>query len=567
MPVTPQVRPANPRKTAQVRFLDGRIFESPLHTPLADFVAAAYPDAPYPIVAALLDGEPQELSYCVDHDVQVTPVDTSSNEGMRVYQRSLSLVLVVAVRQLYPGARVIIDHSLPMGGFFCEVAGRDPLAPAELAAIEQRMRAIVAADEPITVQTMPARQAIVMFAAQGYDDKVRLMGAMEEEPVTIHSLCGVGDHFYGRMAPSTGKLRYFGLEAYPPGFLLRLPQRYAPTTLPPTRDYPKLMEVFRRYGRWLDILGVSDMGALNQTIAAGEMRKVILVSEALHEKRIAEIADEIVQRSNQVRVVLIAGPSSSGKTTFSRRLAIQLMVNGIRPLPIEMDDYFVDREQTPRDEHGEYDFEAFGAINEARFNDDLARLMAGETVRLPEFDFKAGKSHEGPEVRLPRNAILIIEGIHGLNPGLVSSVPCECVYRIYISALTQLNIDHHNRVPTTDNRLLRRIVRDAAYRGYSAQDTIGRWESVRRGEDRNIFPYQENADVMFNSALAYELAVLKPFAEPLLLRVPHGSMQGIEAQRLLSFLRWVRPCPPDLVPTNSLLREFIGGSILSDWSL
>ncbi|MBN1400349.1 MAG: nucleoside kinase, partial [Anaerolineae bacterium] len=477
----------------------------------------------------------------------------------------ISFLMVVAAHHLFPEAHIIIDHSVTLGGFFCQVEGRPLFAQEELEAVEARMRAIIAADEPIIKQRMPTEEAVALFQAQGYDDKVRLMQSYEGSDVTVYSLCGVQDYFYGHMMPSTGKLHRFCLELYPPGFIIRLPQRFSPTSLPASRDYPKLMEVYRRYREWINILGVADVGALNAAVASGEIRKAILVAEALHEKRISDIADAIVARRRETRVVLIAGPSSSGKTTFARRLAIQLMVTSLRPFALALDDYFVDRDQSPLDEAGNYDFEALEAIDVHRFNRDLMALMAGQRVRLPHYDFKSGKSVAGEEAQLNSEAIILVEGIHGLNPALVPELPPECVFRVYASALTQLNIDHHNRVPTTDTRLLRRIVRDARSRGYLAQDTIGRWESVRRGEERNIFPYQENADVMFNSALVYELAVLKPFAEPLLLRVPEGTEEALEARRLLAFLRWVRPCEPDLVPDNSLLREFIGGSILQDF--
>jgi len=560
------VRPAAPRDAVQVRLSDGRTFAGPVGTPLSAFMRAAYPEATPPIVAALVDGELEELCYPVTKDVDIQPIDTSTNDGTRIYQRSLTFVLVVAVRELYPEARLTVDHSVTLGGYFCQVAGRALFTQDEIVAIERRMREIVEADEAILKERMPVGEAQEMFAAQGYDDKTRLLAYREQPDIAIYSLRGVRDYFYGYMMSATGNMRWFSLELYPPGILLRFPRRQAPTVLPPGRDYPKLMAVFREYGRWLSILGIEDMGSLNETAETGRMRELILVSEALHERDIVDIANAISDRDRRVRLVLVAGPSSSGKTTFARRLAIQLKVNGLRPFALGLDDYFVDRERTPRDEHGDYDFEALEAIDLDLFNEQLLALMAGRGVRLPHYDFVKGKSERGEEVRLSEDAVIIVEGIHGLNPNLVPGIPSGLVYRVYISALTQLNIDHHNRVPTTDTRLLRRIVRDAATRGYSARDTIERWESVRCGEERNIFPYQENSDVMFNSALVYELSVLKPLAEPLLLRVPRGSLEAIEARRLLAFLRWVRPCGPELVPDNSLLREFIGGSILADWN-
>lgn len=326
------------------------------------------------------------------------------------------------------------------------------------------------------------------------------------------------------------------------------------------------MGVFREYGEWLGILGIEDVGSLNDEAAADGLRHEVLVSEALHEKRLAEVADEITGRP-EVRMVLVAGPSSSGKTTFSKRLAVQLMVNGVWPFALALDDYFVDRELTPRDEQGDYDFEALEAINRELFVEQLMALMAGQEVTLRHYDFTTGRNVPGRTVQLPPNAVIIVEGIHGLNPRLVEGLPPERLFRIYASALTQLNLDHHNRISTTDTRLLRRMVRDAQYRNYAAQTTLARWPSVRRGEERNIFPYQERADVMFNTALVYELSVLRPYAEPLLRTVPHGTMEWVEAGRLLSFLRWFRPCDASLVPHNSLLREFIGGSSLRDLHL
>ena len=564
-PVSAPIGPAEPRGDAQVHFSDGQIYRGPIGTPLSEFVQAAYPLPPCPIAAALVDGDLKDLRHPVSGDMVVQPIDTSTNDGMRIYQRSLSFVLVVAVHELFPKAHVVIDHSVTLGGFFCEIHGRETFSQDEIDAINQRMSEIVEQDDAIIRERMALDDAIKLFSSQGYDDKARLLAYREEDEIDVYCLRGVRDYFYGLMTASTGMLRWFHLETYPPGFILRLPQRFRPTSLPARQDYPKLMQVYRSYGQWLDILGVQDVGSLNRTVESGRIREVILVEEALQEKTISDIADAIANRHDRVRLVLIAGPSSSGKTTFSRRLAVQLLVTGLRPSAIGLDDYFVDRDLTPRDASGDYDFESLDAIDRVLFNRHLNALMADQPITLPHYNFRTGKREVGGELQLSEGAVLIVEGIHGLNPALVADVDPGGVFRVYVSALTQLNIDHHNRVPTTDTRLLRRIVRDAEHRGYSARDTIQRWESVRRGEERNIFPYQENADVMFNSALAYELSVLKPLAEPLLLRVPSGSMESLEARRLLSFLRWVLPCPPDLVPDNSLLREFVGGSILEDF--
>ncbi len=331
-------------------------------------------------------------------------------------------------------------------------------------------------------------------------------------------------------------------------------------------DYPQLTAIFRQYGEWLHLLGVESLSELNDAIASGRIREIILVSEALHEQRIAQIADLIARYRDELHLVLIAGPSAAGKTTFSKRLSVQLLAHGIRPFPLELDNYFVDRKMTPRDEQGNYDFEALEALDLALFNEQLLALTQGKKVQLPRFNFKTGVKERGNTVQLGPDHIIIVEGIHGMNPQLVPSIPQDHTFRIYISALTQLNIDRHNRVPTTDTRLLRRIVRDATYRGYTAEETLDRWESVRRGEKRYIFPYQEHADTMFNSALVYELSVLKPLAEPLLLQVEPSSPRHVEAKRLLSFLRWFEPCGLDLIPDNSILREFVGGSILRDYT-
>lgn len=535
-------------------------------TVLEQYIRAALGDSPVPVIAALVNGELRELTYQMWSDARVDPVFLSDSDGVRIYRRSLSFLLVTVVRELFPEAQIFVDHTLPFGGFFCQVRGREPFSAEELAQIEAQMREIVAEDAPITRERVPLDEVVKMFRTRGEVEKVQLLTRRQKDYLSLYNLRGSRDYFHGYMVPSTGYLRYFALHPWPPGFVLQYPRRHRPTELLPVRDYPQLTAIFREYGEWLRLLGVDSVSGLNDAIANGRIREIILVSEALHEQRIAHIADQITRRRNEVRLVLIAGPSASGKTTFSKRLSVQLLAHGIRPFPLALDNYFVDREKTPRDEQERYDFEALEALDVPLFNQHLLALMRGEPVQIPRFNFKTGQREKGETVQLGPDHIIIVEGIHGLNPRLVPSVPHERTFRIYLSALTQLNIDRHNRVPTTDTRLIRRIVRDATYRGYTAEDTLNRWESVRRGEKRHIFPHQENADVMFNSALVYELAVLKPLAEPLLLQVEPSSPRRVEAKRLLAFLKWFEPCGPDLIPDNSILREFIGGSILRDYT-
>jgi uridine kinase len=417
---------------------------------------------------------------------------------------------------------------------------------------------------------VPLDEVRAYFAEHGYDDKLRLLATRTKDYLTLYTLRDQRDYYFGYMVPSTRYLTTFGLYPSPGGFVLRYPRRENPGILMEGGESPKLSAVFDEAQEWLELLGTEDIGRLNGAIARpNRIRELVLVAEALHEQRIAQIAGEIARRHREqgVRLVLIAGPSSSGKTTFSKRLAIQILAHGLRPYTLALDNYFVDRDLTPRDEFGEFNFEALEALNLDLFNRQLVELMDGREVCLPHFNFHTGTSAlSDATVQLSPEHVILVEGIHGMNPALIRDILSGRAYRIYVSALTQLNIDRHNRVPTTDVRLLRRIVRDARSRGYNASDTIERWPSVRRGEKQYIFPYQENADAMFNSALVYELSVLRPLAEPLLLQVEPNTPLHIEAKRLLAFLRWVRPLDDALIPDNSLLREFVGGSILSDYA-
>jgi uridine kinase len=565
---------AAPRETIRVSFKGGLVLEGPLGTTIEAFLQSAEEEMPSrydsDIMGGILDGKLRELAYPVMRDATLGPVLLSSSDGGRIYRRSLVLLMAVAIDELWPGAKVAVRYSVYEGGFYCTLLNRPPFNKQELDQLDAHMREIVGTNDPITKQMVSLEQATAIFAARNEDDKLRLLEQRTRNDLTLYTLRNRADYYYGYMLPSTGYLRYFRLVPLDGGFILQYPRRERPTDLPEIKGATKLSAVFRQADEWLRKTGIEDMGRLNRLVRHERVHELILVAEAFHEQQIAYIARDIAERHEHqgVQIVLIAGPSSSGKTTFSKRLAIQLLAHSLRPFTLELDNYFVDREHTPRDEKGEFDFEALGAINLPLFNGHLLQLMRGDEVQLPRFDFVRGKSVAGRLARLKENQIIIIEGIHGLNANLVSSVPPETIYRVYVSALTQLNLDAHNRVPTTDVRLLRRIARDAVQRGYDATATLMRWQSVRSGEKRNIFPYQENADVMFNSALAYELAALRSIAEPLLLQVEPGTPPHIEANRLLSFLRWVHPLKPNqmaMIPDTSLLREFIGGSSLADY--
>jgi uridine kinase len=561
-------KPVPPRETAQVRLTNGQgAFEAPIGTTLEEYVRAAYPDRWRTIVGGVINGKLSELTRPIMADCNVEPIDVSSRDGMRIYRRSLTFLLITAARDLFPTATIEIDHSLPFGGYYCAVLGREPLSNEELQALQAHMREIVNANELIMKARIPLAEAKDIFERQGYDDKLRLLKYRTKDYLTVYTLRGLTDYFYGYMVPSTGYLRTFALTPLSNGFVLQFPRRAHPDQLEKADRPSKLAAVFQSHAEYMRVMDVEDVGSLNQAIESKRIREVIMVAEALHERRIAACARTIAQKRDEIRLILIAGPSSSGKTTFSKRLAVQLLAYGLRPIAIEMDNYFVDRLQTPRDKNGEYDFEAFDALDHTLFSQQLKELTDGQAVALPRFDFKLGQRVTGSTIQISHDHIVIAEGIHALNPNLLPDVPDERVYRIYVSALTQLNIDHHNRVPTSDTRLMRRIVRDARDRGHGARDTIRMWDKVRDGENRNIFPYQENADMMFNSALVYEQAALKSLAEPLLRQIRPGTPEYIEAERLLAALDWFLPAPAEFVPENSILREFIGLSSLKDFKL
>ncbi len=560
------IRQSVPRTSVAVTFADGRVFEAPVGARLCDIVAAANPSPGLPVVAAQVNGRLRELATEMLQDARVVPITVADNDGARIYRRSLSFLMLTAAGEMFPDAEVFVEHSAPtVAGYFCEIKGRAPFSQEDLRRIETRMREIVEQDAPLLKTEVPVAEAIDLFRSRGEHDKARLLSHRAKTTLHLYALRGRRDYFQGYMVPSTGCLQHFALHAFPPGFMLEFPHQSRPNEVTPLTPYPRLFEVFEEAGHWLDRLGIRNAGALNDAIIAGRLPEISLVGEALHEARIAQIAEDIARKRDRINVVLIAGPSSSGKTTFSKRLAVQLVANGLRPFALGLDDYFVDRELTPRDASGEFDYECLAALDIALFNEHLLSLMVCRPTELPHYAFTTGRRERGPTVTLNDGSIIIVEGIHGLNPALVPDLPGERVYRVYVSALTQLNLDRHNRVSTTDCRLVRRIVRDAATRGYRAVDSLRRWESVTRGEKQLIFPFQENSDAVFNSALVHELAILRPLAEPLLLQVRYDAPEYREANRLLSFLQWFWPASPEHVPDNSILREFVGGSILENF--
>lgn len=553
----------NPSPTIQLHLADGRTLTGPRGAKVGDFLEIVKRDYKAPIVAALINNELHELTYPMEMESRVTPVTMDTSDGARIYRRSLVFLLEMAFADLFPEGKLTIDHSISSGGYFCQVTGRKAISQPELDSLVQHMRVLIKEDLPFDRREVPLAEAIDYFRKRKFEDKVRLLKHRQKDYLTLYALKDRMDYMHGYMVPSTGYLKWYDLALVAGGFTLHFPRRHAPTALEPMGDYPKLLTAFRQYGDWLKRLGIESVGALDDAIEAGRADEIVLVSEAMHERHLAQIAGQIAERKSSI--VLIAGPSSSGKTTFSRRLSVQLLANGISPYPLELDNYFVQRDLTPPGRDGKPDYESIHALDLKLLGEHLEKLVSGDKVRLPRYNFKAGMREEGDLVQLHTGQVLILEGIHGLNPHLLTGTLAGHAFRIYVSALTQINLDRHNRVSTTDTRLIRRIVRDARERGYSAKQTISRWDEVRAGEKRNIFPYQENCDVMFNSALVYELSALKPLAEPLLRQVPHGTLEFIEAKRLLAFLEWFLPIDAGSIPANSIVREFLGGSSLTEF--
>jgi uridine kinase len=515
-----------------------------------------------PFLAAYVNNEVKELGYRIFDPVSVRFIDITHFEGMRVYERTLVFILHKATTDLYPERRLLVKYSVAKG-FYAELDGGEPPTEEEVEAIQVRMDELIAQNIPIVWEKLLYTEAEEISREFGFNDKMQLLETRPSLYVKLYRLADLPGYFYGALAPSTGFIHLFDLRKYYNGFYIGKPRRTEPDRLEDMISQDKMFDIFQEYKEWVSVLGVATVGAVNAKMLSSEQSDIIKIAEAFHEKKVASIADSISerQRAGGGKLVLISGPSSSGKTTFSKRLSIQLRVLGYHPVMISMDNYFIDRDKTPLDEDGEHDFEALEALDVALFNQQLLALLDGQEVSVPRYDFLTGKSvPDAFRLKLPERSVLIVEGIHGLNPALTAEVPDDQKYKIYISALTSISIDNLTRVPTTDNRLIRRIVRDYEHRAHTAEATIRRWQSVRRGEDKHVFPYQEQADVMFNSALMFELCVLKDLAEPLLHEVQDIVPEYGEAQRLLRLLNLFVPISSAELPPTSILREFIGGS-------
>ena len=510
-------------------------------------------------VSARVNNKVEGMHYRVYNSKDVEFLDMNSASGSRAYTRTLFFVLCKAVQDIYPNTDVVID--IPVSnGFYVDIRLGRPVVDEDVNILRRRMQEIIDSKMPIRRFTVPTEEAIALFQEKGDVEKVKLLRTSGSIYTTYYKIGEYVDYYYGTLLTNTSQLYLFGLEKYYDGMLLRIPSVSNPNVLGEMTRQDKMFDIFKEHHRWQEILGIRTVGDFNQAIDVGHTTDIINISEALQEKKLAKIAEEIASRKG-VKLVLLAGPSSSGKTTSCKRLSIQLAVNGLKPLQISLDDYFVDRDKTPKDENGEFDFESIYALNLDLLNEQFNALFRGEEVELPKYDFPSGKSvKSGKKLKLEPNNVLVVEGIHALNPELTAHVPEEQIFRVYASALTTILLDNHNYIPTTDNRLLRRIIRDYKYRGVSAQETIRRWPSVRAGENRWIFPFQENADAMLNTAMLYELSVLKMQAEPLLQQVPENCEEFAEAYRLLKFLKYFKGIPYNNLPPTSLLREFLGGS-------
>jgi len=533
---------------------------------LSDVIKMISLQNPYPFLAAYVNNQVKELGYRIFDPVSVRFIDITHFEGMRVYERTLIFIMQKAVTDLFPGKQLNAKYSVAKG-FYAEILDMEPPTEQQIASIQARMKELVEQNIPIVWEKVLYTEAEEICREFGFYDKIQLLETRPHLYVKMYRLADLPGYFYGALAPSTRYIDLFELRKYYNGIYISKPRRTQPERLEDMIPQDKMFDIFQEYRDWVNVLGVGTVGAVNGKMLVGQGSDMIKIAEAFHEKKVASIADAISERHKQGggRIVLISGPSSSGKTTFSKRLGIQLQVLGLHPVMISLDNYFVDREKTPIDDDGEHDFEALEALNVELFNDHLIALMNGQEVSVPRYDFLTGKSvPDAFKLRLEEKSVLILEGIHALNPRLTGEVSDDLKYKIYISALTSISIDNLTRVPTTDNRLIRRIVRDYEHRAHTAEATIRRWQSVRRGEDKHVFPYQEQADVLFNSALMFELCVLKEYAKPLLHEVPDIVPEYAEAKRLLRFLDLFVPVAADELPPTSILREFVGGSTFDD---
>ena len=535
----------------------------PIGSSLLDIYSGFELNMPFGPVSAKVNHKVEGLTFQLYNNKDVEFLDIQSSSGMRTYVRSLIFILSKAVEDLYPNGSIVLEHQVS-NGYYCQLKLDRTIGLDDVIRIKQRMKEIIADDLPFKRFEKLTHEVVELFRNKGMTDKVRLLETSGNLYSYYYTLGETIDYYYGSLLPSTGYIHLFDIVKYYDGLLLQVPCRSNPQKLEEVLKQEKMLEVLKEHRRWNQILGIGTVGDFNTACNQGYATELINVSEALQEKRISQIADEIFNRGQKgtpVKLILISGPSSSGKTTFSKRLSVQLMANGLKPYPISLDDYFVNREETPKDETGNYDYESLYALDLDFFNTQIQALLAGEEVELPRFNFTTGKREmSGNHLKIDEHMILILEGIHALNPQLVPHIPTEHQFKIYVSALTTILLDNHNYIPTADNRLLRRIIRDYKYRGYSAEETINRWPSVRAGEEKWIFPFQENADVMFNSALLFELAIIKDYAEPILRKVPNNRPEYSEAYRLRKFLDYFVPLQDKELPPTSLLREFLGGS-------
>ena len=548
------------KPTIQIRCKNnGQTLTAPIGSTLSEVFHNAGIDMKYGPICAKVNNKVEGMHYRIYHNKDVEFLDMTSGSGSRNYTRSLFFVLCKAVHDLYPQSKVVID--IPVSkGYYVDLTIGHEVTDDDVTRIRQRMQQIIDAKMPIHRFEVPTEDAVRMFEEKGDKAKSKLLRSAGSLYTTYYQIDDYVDYYYGSLLTNTSKIYLFGLEKYFNGLLLRIPDLKDPGVLPQMTRQDKMFEIFREHHRWQEIMELRTVGDFNEMVRKGQATNLINVSEALQEKKLTEIADEIASRKD-VKLVLLAGPSSSGKTTTCKRLSIQLLANGIKPLQISLDDYFVDREHTPKDDKGEYDYESIYALNLKLINDQFNALFRGEEIELPKYNFQTGRSEKsGKKLRMEPNNVLVVEGIHALTPELTAQIPEAQKFRVYVSALTTILLDDHNYIPTTDNRLLRRIIRDYKYRGVNAQETIHRWPSVRAGENKWIFPYQENADVMFNSAMLFELAVIKQQAEPLLEQVPENCEEYSEAYRLRKFLKYFQPIPNRDIPPTSLLREFLGGS-------